>query len=478
MNLNLLPGVYDIALRLYESGAQVGKSPDAAGAGISVTPGFDVSLDIVPLFGEVGVALVVEGGDALFDVSVPSEVIDEAGGVANLEAVLRVVGATNALQEVTLNLSLNDVDGNYVDAVTLTNMFFGGVNVELDFNEVATSESVGNCVGTVSLSDTLNNFDCQLTLVRRSFIGGNILSSLGLTVLDNFGAAVSGATISVNGVDVAITNSGAFSAPGYSKLILVPGEHLIEASFGDNFGASNYTAIPLDVDNLDLVLDRSILLSDDFTGLETGTSAPVSYWYGGISPINCPGIMSSGFLLLGSVYNDPVTDWCEGRTAVTSHSYTDASIINGGGFSVTVDIFQTVEVNKEISIGVGGEVGTDTNNYNPLDYANAMVTLTDNTVLIETFDGTGLQSITHAMPYLMDDVNRLTVSVETSDFSAGASGSIEIVINDDTSLSIPSENFEWDGGGNHIQVTGSAGNPVPGSGASYINFDSLLVKSL
>lgn len=478
MNLNLSPGVYDIALRLYEAGAQVGKSVDGAGLDISITPGFDVSLDIVPLSGEVGVALAVEGGDAVFDVSVPNEVIEEAGGLANVEAVLTVVGATNALQEVTLDLNPASDGTSYLDTVTLSNMFFGDVDVELAFNELATSDSLGNCVGTVSLSDALNVFDCQLTLVRRSFVGGNILSSLGVTVIDESGAAVSGATISVDGVDVAITNSSAFSTPGYSKLLLTPGEHRIEASFGDDFGNNNYTAIPLNVDNIDLVLDKGVLLNDTFDGTATGSSVPVSYWYGGISQTSCPGTSHSGFLFLGSTFNDPATDWCERTAGVTSSNYQDSTIIDAGGFSVSVEIFPTSESNKEISIGVGGEVGSNPNNYNPLDSANALVTLNDNAVTIETFDGTELQSTTHAMPYIVDDVDKLTVYVETASFAAGASASIEIVINGDTSLTIPSASFEWDGGANHIQLVGAAGDPVAGSGTGYVYFDSLLIKPL
>jgi len=315
MNLNLSPGVYDFSLRLFDTGAQVGKSADGAGTGLTVAPGFDVSLDIVPLFGEVGVALTVEGGDAVFDVLVPDEVVEEAGGLSGLEAVMSVVGTNNPLQEVTLNLGLHEA--GYTDIVGLSDMYFGDVNVELSFTDLSTSDSLGSCVDTITLSDTQSFFECKLTLNRRSLVGGNILSTLGVTVIDENGAPVSGATISVDGVDTAITDSGAFSAPGYSKLTLVPGDHTIEASFGDSIGDTSYTAVALDVDNLDLVLDRSVLLSDSFDGNQTGSAAPATYWYGGISPDGCSGYTQAGTMFLGSIFGDPSSDWCERTVAVT-----------------------------------------------------------------------------------------------------------------------------------------------------------------
>jgi len=477
MNLNLLAGVYDIVLRLYEGGAQVGKSADGAGVGISIAPGFDVSLDIIPLFGEVGVALAVEGGDATFEIIVPNEVIDEAGGVAGLEATLSVVGANNPLQEFTLNLSPDENGPGFKDIVTLTDMYFGDVNIELAFNDTTTSDNLGSCVDTVPLSSALTFFECKLTLTRRSLVGGNILSTLGVTVIDEGGAPVSGATISVDGADAAITN-GATSTPGYSKLTLVPGSHQIEAVFGDQFGNTDYNALALGVGNIDLVLDKNVLLNDSFDGTQTGVAAPLTYWYGGISPSSCSGYVQSGFLFLGSIYNDPTTDWCEKSVAVTSHSFEDQAVLDSGGFSVSVDVYSATAANSEIMIGVGGELGNDPSNYDPMSSANALVSVTDNTLAIEAFDGTGFQTITHSIPYLVSEVSNLTISVTTPDFQDGTSGSVEIMINKDTALSIPAAGFIWDGGANHIQVVGAAGEPIAGSGTNYIYFDSLLVKPL
>lgn len=476
MNLNLSPGVYDFSLRLFDTGAQVGKSADGAGTGLTVAPGFDVSIDIVPLFGEVGVALTVEGGDAVFDVLVPDEVVEEAGGLSGLEAVMSVVGTNNPLQEVTLNLAPHEA--GYTDIVGLSDMYFGDVNVELSFTDLSTSDSLGSCVDTITLSDTQSFFECKLTLNRRSLVGGNILSTLGVTVIDENGAPVSGATISVDGVDTAITDSGAFSAPGYSKLTLVPGDHTIEASFGDSIGDTSYTAVALDVDNLDLVLDRSVLLSDSFDGNQTGSAAPATYWYGGISPDGCSGYTQAGTMFLGSIFGDPSSDWCERTVAVTSASFADMSVTDSGGFSVSVDLESASESDSEIIIGVGGELGSDPNNYDPTLSADAAVSVRDNTVEIAVSDGSGFQTTTHTIPYLISEVTNVTVSVSTADFQAGTSGSISVLINEDVSLAIPADSFVWDGGANHIQVIGAAGEPVAGTGTGHIEIGSLLIETL
>ena len=58
MFLNLVPGTYDMSLRLFDAGNQVGKSVPGQGTGVSVSPGTNVTLDIVPLYGEIGLGPV------------------------------------------------------------------------------------------------------------------------------------------------------------------------------------------------------------------------------------------------------------------------------------------------------------------------------------------------------------------------------------------------------------------------------------
>ena len=245
MFLNLVPGTYDMSLRLFDAGSQVGKSVPGQGTGVSVSPGTNVTLDIVPLYGEIGLGLAVEGGNANITIQVPAEVVDEAGDLGNLQSILSVVGPENPLQEVAL--SLVQVDAGYEATVTLPEMYYGNLDFELSFSDIAQNEPLGSCVDTTTLTRNQTSVECELTLRTRSAIGGNLLSTVGLNVFDLDGAPVSGAVVSVDGQDIAITNSATFSTPGYSKIYLNPGARDIVVRNGDSFGELLYTSVPLSV---------------------------------------------------------------------------------------------------------------------------------------------------------------------------------------------------------------------------------------
>lgn len=257
MYLNLMPGSYNIALRLLDGDVQVGRSVSAQESSVFVSPGLDVNMDIVPLHAEVGLALAVEGGDATFNFSIPSVVVEEAGGIASLDALFSVVGAENTLQESLLNLMEND--GVYEASVTLSDMFYGDVTLSLSFTDAGDSELLGSCLNTVTLRADMNSVVCDLDLRRRSVVTGSILSVLGVNVFATNGEPVAGAVISVDSEDVAVTNSATFSTLGYSKLYLKAGTRTIRATANGLYGEVTIDSTPLGVSNVDITIDQTVL---------------------------------------------------------------------------------------------------------------------------------------------------------------------------------------------------------------------------
>ncbi len=476
MMLNLTPGTYDIALRLFDSGAQVGKSLASQGASVSVSSGFDVSMDIVPLFGEIGMALSVEGGDAVFNINVPAEVVDEAGSLDNLRTRLNVVGPENSLRELDLTLAADEI-GGYTSSVTLTDMYFGNLNFEIEFFLLSENQTLASCVDSGILSNIPVAVECKVTLKLLSDISGSILSTLGVNVINATGEPVSGAVISVDGIDAAITDSAAFSTPGYSKLFLKPGDREISARFGSAFGATTYTSTALGVGNIDLLLDQPILLQDDFGGDQSGLFAPSDYWFGCASLGGFEGSVGAGVMTLGSRYNDLSSDWCDGTSALTTQSFVGTEINDAGGFIVSVDVLSADAPDSTASIGVGNQIGIDPLNFDQTLTADAVISVSDNTVVISTDLNSSQQgTYTSSTPYLLSEVNNLRIEVIHTSFAANTSASIGIVINNNLSLSIPRRVFTWDGGDNHILLKGKAGTAVNGSGANYITFDNLLIR--
>ena len=205
----------------------------------------------------------------------PAEVVDEAGDLGNLQSILSVVGPENPLQEVAL--SLVPVGAGYEATVTLPEMYYGNLDFELSFSDIAQNEPLGSCVDTTTLTRNQTSVECELTLRTRSAIGGNLLSTVGLNVFDLDGAPVSGAVVSVDGQDIAITNSATFSTPGYSKIYLNPGARDIVVRNGDSFGELLYTSVPLSVDNIDITLDQIDPVSTGFVQALWSFSGVASY---------------------------------------------------------------------------------------------------------------------------------------------------------------------------------------------------------
>ena len=460
MFLNLVSGTYDMSLRLFDVGSQVGKSLPSQGNGVSVSPGTNVTLDIVPLYGEVSLGLAVDGGNADITIQVPAEVVAEAGDLSNLQTIFSVVGPENLLQEVAL--SLVPMGENYEASVTLAEMYYGNIDFELAFNDIAEDEPLGTCVDSATLTRDQNTIECQLTLRTRSAIGGNLLSTVGINVFDQDGAPASGAVVSVDGEDIAITNSAIFSTPGYSKIQLKPGARDIVVRSGDNFGELTYTSIPLSVDNIDLTLDQidlqsSLLFADSFDGTQSGIVPPMDYWFGCQAGGEVQGVIAGGSLLLGTQVSPTGNlNLCPRTSAVTQHSFVDSQITDAGGFVVSLDVLAGGSIGSVAEIALGSEIGNDPNHYTPALNSDFLLSVVDNDILLDTYtDGNQVRNtVQTTLPF--SEINNIKLFVKTDSFAAGAPATVDVLINDDPSLSIPTTAFIWDGGNNHIALGGSA----------------------
>ena len=268
MLLNLVPGQYDISLRLLDNGIQVGKSIAAQESSVTVAQGLDVSLDVIPLHGEFAMDLTAEGGDATIDLRFPVEVVEEVGGISNLDAIFRVAGPDYPLYETPL--AATAIAQGYGTSVVLPNVFFGEMTFEMTFSDKTDNSEIGYCITTTDLSSTSASLTCDMTLRRRQVASGSLLSTLGINVRGLDGVPVAGAVISIAGEEVAITNSAAFSTPGYSKVFIPSGTHSIKAQFGVASGEIEFVSQPLTVSNVDIVLNT---IDTDGDGIEDNLDA-------------------------------------------------------------------------------------------------------------------------------------------------------------------------------------------------------------
>ena len=253
--VNLPTGQHTLALKLYEGATQVGKSIVAQEIQ-NVSYGTDLTMDIVPLYSEVQFILTEDGGDANLRVTAPAEVIDEVGGIANLTATLALVSSKNPLQESSL-FFIQQQDGSYAADIILTDLQYDDVTLSITFTDTTTADEIASCNNNWTINNQSQAFSCDITLIRRAVVSGNILAVLGINVENEQGQPVSGAVITnAAGDTLGVTGSGTYGTTGYVKLYLQAGTYDLTAtdlSNGELYETS-VTVSPLDVENLTMVL--------------------------------------------------------------------------------------------------------------------------------------------------------------------------------------------------------------------------------
>jgi len=261
--VNLPIGQHDLFLKLYDAAVQVGKSV-VAQQSQTVAFGIDLAMDIVPLHAETQFVLTEDGGDANVSITLPADVVNEVGGISNLDATLALVGAKNPLQESALNF-IEQGDGSFKADLILTDLQYEDVTLSLTFSDKTTSDQVASCNNTWTLNGLSQTFICNITLIRRAVVSGNILAVVGLTVMNDSGEPVSGAVITnLAGDNLGITGSGSYGTAGYLKLYMKAGDYEFTATDASNnlTVTQSISLSPLEVGNLLLVLPQSLADAD------------------------------------------------------------------------------------------------------------------------------------------------------------------------------------------------------------------------
>jgi len=264
--VNLPAGSHDLKLKLYDGGVQVGKSITEQESQ-TITYGTDLNMDIVPLHGEVQFILTEDGGDASLNVNIPAEVVDEVGGVNNLSAALALVGIKNPLQESALTF-YEQPDGSYKAVAYLTDLQYEDVAVSVRFVENSSSEEIAVCNANWELSSQSEIFTCDISLLRRAVITGNIMAVLGVNVFDE-GGPVSGAVITDEGGNIlGISGSGPYGTNGYLKLYMKPGNYMLTATDPQTQKVQTVMAnlSSLDIENVQFHLATAHGFTGDFAG--------------------------------------------------------------------------------------------------------------------------------------------------------------------------------------------------------------------
>ena len=254
--LNLIDGTYNAHLSFYDGNIQVGRSVPAQ-ENITVIAGEPLSIDIIALHTEAEFLIDIADSNATVKAIISQEIIDEIT-LANLEVVMQLSdGNTTYESLMTLSLESNQTVGTTI----VPNMQFGTYAFELTFNDTSEpSVPVGTCLmENVVLDTNGSTINCEITLQRRSVIGGNLLAVVGVNVFNTNNEPIAGALVYVNDVLIGLTDSDTFGTAGYLKTYQVAGNTMFKAEDSNMTGETNTTLDPLGVSNVDVVLDTLII---------------------------------------------------------------------------------------------------------------------------------------------------------------------------------------------------------------------------
>lgn len=286
------PGsIHTIRIELFDGNFLKGRS---VASQTNIVAGTDATVDIVSIHGETQVTLNEGSGAATFTFAIPPVVIEEAGGVNSLKVQFDVSGDGNPSYTEMLSLQAPEQEGgDYTASVTFdptdagnrrAGFDFGTISVSLTFTDtgINPSEQLGSCLNiSVVLIKTSTDAQCDITLLRRSVVSGQLLAVAGINVFES-SAPVLGARVFLNDVFVGLSGENAnFGTDGYLKVLIPAGTYTLRAEANGLFGETSVVLAPLSVNNPDVALTTPLPdFMIDFEGLAQ-TEAVNEFYNGG-----------------------------------------------------------------------------------------------------------------------------------------------------------------------------------------------------
>jgi alpha-tubulin suppressor-like RCC1 family protein len=251
--MDITEGVHMIALKLYDGATQIGKSK-LSQESITISANGDITMDIIPLHGEVQVTIPIDGGAGTFNISIPAEVITEAGTLANLKTTLQLSSPRNGSLESDVVLTFDGT--NYTGSVTFDPIAYDTAVATITFIDVAKYELLATALfSEVVLNESGASLNASIGLLRRAVISGNIQAVVGVNVFDENGNPVLGAEVYVDDVLVGLTGS-AWGTDGYLKFYHTSGDYTLSVENSALSADSSVTFGVLGIHNILLVLDN------------------------------------------------------------------------------------------------------------------------------------------------------------------------------------------------------------------------------
>jgi len=242
----------EVFMKFYDGGLQKGKSDVVTAEG-----GETMLLTFKPIYGEVDIQGIGDvNGTIDMGFKVPNEIIEEAGTIDNVSAILTYLNGTT-YNEVDLNLSQNGAswEANY----SIPNASYDTLAYSVIFATVDAGDEIGRCTQeSFDLTKDEATKTCQIDLKRGIVMDASFEGVAGFNVYDETGVALPGMAIYANDVFIGFTGSGAFGSKGYLKTYFKPADYVIKAESDTRSYAKEVTIKPLSVNNYEFLIPTGL----------------------------------------------------------------------------------------------------------------------------------------------------------------------------------------------------------------------------
>jgi subtilisin family serine protease len=242
----------EVFMKFYDGGLQKGKSDTVTAQG-----GETMELTFKPIYGEVDIQSL---GDvnATIDMGfkVPDEIVEEAGGIDNVSAVLSYLNGVT-YNEVALELSATGAEweANY----SIPNASYDTLAYSVIFSKTNEAEEIGRCTQeSFDLTKDEATKTCRIDLKRGIVMDASFEGVAGFNVYDETGVALAGMAIYADDAFIGFTGSGAFGSKGYLKSYFKPADYVIKAQSETRSYAKEVTIAPLSVNNYEFLIPTGI----------------------------------------------------------------------------------------------------------------------------------------------------------------------------------------------------------------------------
>lgn len=257
--IGLKEGEHKISLRFYEGDTQFGKSKVEQET-VNIILGNNLSIDITPLEGTATFTSTESGGDAKLKFQIPEELVTEAGGINNLDAVLTIVSPKNPVREasMTVDSSADGATTLYFAESTLPSYHHDTIDYTISFldNTKVPKEELSRCaIEQVQLDQYGALNSCRIAIKRNSITSQNPHATMEINVQDSGGTAIPGAKVKINDRLVGIAGNGTINTTGYLKHRVVKGSHTIKVE-DIKVTTTDVSVDSLETKNLNITLNQ------------------------------------------------------------------------------------------------------------------------------------------------------------------------------------------------------------------------------